>query len=140
MAQQNYKLRGLIGPLSDPTSVDSSKWRTFDSPSPPSQTLLEQDKLLNCACFNPAACLLSPRPTHQRLPGDTTPPPPATTPSPLLPLAVDRRDGTMLRQTLARSAWRTGKHPASLAARTFSATATRPAEVELTVGESYWII
>ncbi|KAK4190243.1 putative NADH-ubiquinone oxidoreductase 78 kDa subunit mitochondrial precursor [Podospora australis] len=39
----------------------------------------------------------------------------------------------MLRQTLARSAWRTGKHPAVLASRAFSATATRPAEVELTI-------
>jgi len=25
MAQQNYKLRGMIGPLSDPASVDSSR-------------------------------------------------------------------------------------------------------------------
>ncbi|KAK4101023.1 NADH-ubiquinone oxidoreductase 78 kDa subunit mitochondrial precursor [Parathielavia hyrcaniae] len=39
----------------------------------------------------------------------------------------------MLRQTLARSAWRTGKHPASAACRAFSATAQRPAEVELTI-------
>jgi NADH dehydrogenase (ubiquinone) Fe-S protein 1 len=39
----------------------------------------------------------------------------------------------MLRQTLARSAWRTGKHPASAASRAFSATAQRPAEVELTI-------
>ncbi|KAJ4307022.1 ndufs1 NADH-ubiquinone oxidoreductase subunit [Collariella sp. IMI 366227] len=39
----------------------------------------------------------------------------------------------MLRQTLARSAWRTGKHPATKASRAFSATAQRPAEVELTI-------
>ncbi|KAM7209519.1 hypothetical protein V8F20_000257 [Naviculisporaceae sp. PSN 640] len=40
----------------------------------------------------------------------------------------------MLRNTLARSAWRTaGKHQASLAGRAFSATAQRPAEVELTI-------
>ncbi|KAI1637457.1 hypothetical protein F4809DRAFT_604513 [Biscogniauxia mediterranea] len=38
----------------------------------------------------------------------------------------------MLRNTLARSAWRTGRH-ASNASRAFSATAQRPAEVELTV-------
>lgn len=39
----------------------------------------------------------------------------------------------MLRQTLARSAWRTGKHPARAASRAFTATAQRPAEVELTI-------
>ncbi|KAK4120825.1 NADH-quinone oxidoreductase [Parathielavia appendiculata] len=39
----------------------------------------------------------------------------------------------MLRQTLARSAWRTGKHPASAACRAFTATAQRSAEVELTI-------
>nr|7ZM7_A Chain A, NADH-ubiquinone oxidoreductase-like protein [Thermochaetoides thermophila DSM 1495]7ZMB_A Chain A, NADH-ubiquinone oxidoreductase-like protein [Thermochaetoides thermophila DSM 1495]7ZMG_A Chain A, NADH-ubiquinone oxidoreductase-like protein [Thermochaetoides thermophila DSM 1495] len=45
----------------------------------------------------------------------------------------------MLRQTLARSAWRTGKHPAAAArtagaaTRAFSASAQRPAEVELTI-------
>ncbi|KAI1506202.1 NADH-ubiquinone oxidoreductase 78 kDa subunit mitochondrial precursor [Biscogniauxia marginata] len=38
----------------------------------------------------------------------------------------------MLRNTLARSAWRTGRHAAN-ASRAFSATAQRPAEVELTV-------
>ncbi|TLD34105.1 hypothetical protein PspLS_00806 [Pyricularia sp. CBS 133598] len=38
----------------------------------------------------------------------------------------------MLRQTLARSAWRTGRHAAK-ASRAFSATAQRPAEVELTI-------
>ncbi|KAI1780564.1 NADH-ubiquinone oxidoreductase 78 kDa subunit mitochondrial precursor [Hypoxylon cercidicola] len=37
----------------------------------------------------------------------------------------------MLRQSLARSAWRTGRHAAG--SRAFSATARRPAEVELTV-------
>jgi len=40
----------------------------------------------------------------------------------------------MLRQTLARSAWRTGKQAAGTA-RAFSATTQRPAEVELTIGE-----
>lgn len=40
---------------------------------------------------------------------------------------------TMLRQTLARSVWRSGRHVAG-ASRAFSATAQRPAEVELTVG------
>ncbi|KAJ4423420.1 ndufs1 NADH-ubiquinone oxidoreductase subunit [Gnomoniopsis sp. IMI 355080] len=39
----------------------------------------------------------------------------------------------MLRQTLARSAWRSGRRPAANAARAFSATAQRPAEVELTI-------
>ncbi|RYP29218.1 hypothetical protein DL767_006817 [Monosporascus sp. MG133] len=40
----------------------------------------------------------------------------------------------MLRQSLARSAWRTGRHAAnSSRSRAFSATARRPAEVELTV-------
>ncbi|KAK3371384.1 hypothetical protein B0T24DRAFT_531376 [Lasiosphaeria ovina] len=39
----------------------------------------------------------------------------------------------MLRQTLVRSAWRTSKQRASLASRAFSATAQRPAEVELTI-------
>ncbi|KAK9781144.1 putative NADH-ubiquinone oxidoreductase subunit A [Seiridium cardinale] len=38
----------------------------------------------------------------------------------------------MLRHSLARSAWRTSRHAAN-AARAFSATAQRPAEVELTV-------
>ncbi|KAK7981137.1 hypothetical protein PG989_013594 [Apiospora arundinis] len=38
----------------------------------------------------------------------------------------------MLRRSLARSAWRTSKHAAN-ASRAFSATAQRPAEVELTV-------
>ncbi|KAK0740645.1 hypothetical protein B0T18DRAFT_431919 [Schizothecium vesticola] len=38
----------------------------------------------------------------------------------------------MLRHTLARSAWRTGRH-AGVATRSFSATAQRPAEVELTI-------
>ncbi|KAI1764341.1 NADH-ubiquinone oxidoreductase 78 kDa subunit mitochondrial precursor [Hypoxylon sp. FL1150] len=38
----------------------------------------------------------------------------------------------MLRQSLARSAWRTGRHAAK-SSRAFSATARRPAEVELTV-------
>ncbi|KAI0004810.1 NADH-ubiquinone oxidoreductase 78 kDa subunit mitochondrial precursor [Xylariaceae sp. FL0662B] len=38
----------------------------------------------------------------------------------------------MLRQSLARSAWRTSRHAAN-ASRAFSATAGRPAEVELTV-------
>ena len=42
---------------------------------------------------------------------------------------------TMLRQTLARSVWRSGRHVAG-ASRAFSATAQRPAEVELTVGMS----
>ena len=46
-----------------------------------------------------------------------------------------RQDGTMLRQSLARSAWRTGKQ-SRLATRAFSATASRPAEVELTIGTS----
>lgn len=40
----------------------------------------------------------------------------------------------MLRQTLARSAWRNGRRPASNAARAFTATVRRPAEVELTIG------
>ncbi|GAW14927.1 hypothetical protein ANO14919_043330 [Xylariales sp. No.14919] len=39
----------------------------------------------------------------------------------------------MLRQTLARSAWRTPRHAAARASRAFSATPQRPAEVELTV-------
>ncbi|SPO05736.1 probable NADH dehydrogenase (ubiquinone) 78K chain precursor [Cephalotrichum gorgonifer] len=38
----------------------------------------------------------------------------------------------MLRQTLARSAWRQGKHVAK-ASRAFSATVQRPAEVEVTI-------
>ncbi|KAI0484210.1 hypothetical protein GGR56DRAFT_612808 [Xylariaceae sp. FL0804] len=38
----------------------------------------------------------------------------------------------MLRQTLARSAWRASRHTAK-ASRAFSATAQRPAEVELTI-------
>ncbi|KAK1832749.1 hypothetical protein QBC39DRAFT_329706 [Podospora conica] len=38
----------------------------------------------------------------------------------------------MLRHTLARSAWRTGRQ-AGVATRSFSATAQRPAEVELTI-------
>ncbi|PKS09718.1 hypothetical protein jhhlp_004339 [Lomentospora prolificans] len=41
----------------------------------------------------------------------------------------------MLRQTLARSAWRTGRHVAN-ASRAFSATVQRPAEVELTIAGS----
>lgn len=40
----------------------------------------------------------------------------------------------MLRQTLARSAWRSARRPAANATRAFSATAQRPAEVELTIG------
>ncbi|KAF3765866.1 NADH-ubiquinone oxidoreductase 78 kDa subunit mitochondrial precursor [Cryphonectria parasitica EP155] len=39
----------------------------------------------------------------------------------------------MLRQTLARSAWRNGRRPVASAARAFSATTQRPAEVELTI-------
>nr|CAA40828.1 NADH dehydrogenase (ubiquinone) 78 kDa subunit [Neurospora crassa] len=40
----------------------------------------------------------------------------------------------MLRSTLSRSAWRTGRHQAARnASRAFSATAQRPAEVELTI-------
>lgn len=39
----------------------------------------------------------------------------------------------MLRTTLARSAWRTGVQ-SRVATRAFSATASRPAEVELTIG------
>ncbi|KAI3320707.1 hypothetical protein HD806DRAFT_227852 [Xylariaceae sp. AK1471] len=39
----------------------------------------------------------------------------------------------MLRQTLARSAWRTPRQAAAKASRAFSATPQRPAEVELTV-------
>ncbi|KAI0192565.1 hypothetical protein EV127DRAFT_425810 [Xylaria flabelliformis] len=39
----------------------------------------------------------------------------------------------MLRQTLARSAWRTHRHAAAKASRAFSATPQRPAEVELTI-------
>ncbi|KAK0651513.1 NADH-ubiquinone oxidoreductase 78 kDa subunit mitochondrial precursor [Cercophora newfieldiana] len=39
----------------------------------------------------------------------------------------------MLRQTLVRSAWRTGRQQAAVAGRAFSATAQRPAEVELTI-------
>lgn len=39
----------------------------------------------------------------------------------------------MLRQTLARSAWRNGRQAAANATRAFSATAQRPAEVELTI-------
>lgn len=51
------------------------------------------------------------------------------------PPSVLRQDGTMLRQTLVRSAWRTGRQQAAVAGRAFSATAQRPAEVELTIGE-----
>lgn len=40
----------------------------------------------------------------------------------------------MLRQALARSVWRHGRRPASNAARAFSVTRQRPAEVELTIG------
>lgn len=40
----------------------------------------------------------------------------------------------MLRHNLARSAWRAGRRAAG-ASRAFSATAQRPAEVELTIGE-----
>ena len=48
-----------------------------------------------------------------------------------------RRRHTMLRSTLSRSAWRTGRHQAARnASRAFSATAQRPAEVELTIGMS----
>lgn len=57
------------------------------------------------------------------------------TPPPPIFLHILRQGGTMLRQTLARSAWRTGRHQASAASRAFSATAQRPAEVELTIGE-----
>ncbi|KAI8623522.1 hypothetical protein F5Y19DRAFT_371003 [Xylariaceae sp. FL1651] len=39
----------------------------------------------------------------------------------------------MLRQTLARSAWRTPRQAAARASRAFSATPQRPAEVELTI-------
>ncbi|KAI0116368.1 hypothetical protein GGR51DRAFT_555388 [Nemania sp. FL0031] len=39
----------------------------------------------------------------------------------------------MLRQTLARSAWRTGRQSAAKASRAFSASPRRPAEVELTI-------
>ncbi|KAI0508323.1 hypothetical protein F5B22DRAFT_621615 [Xylaria bambusicola] len=39
----------------------------------------------------------------------------------------------MLRQTLARSAWRTPRHAAAKSSRAFSASPRRPAEVELTV-------
>ncbi|KAI2631584.1 hypothetical protein GGS21DRAFT_491482 [Xylaria nigripes] len=39
----------------------------------------------------------------------------------------------MLRQTLARSAWRTPRQAAARASRAFSATTQRPAEVELTI-------
>ncbi|KAI0457187.1 hypothetical protein F5B21DRAFT_464667 [Xylaria acuta] len=39
----------------------------------------------------------------------------------------------MLRQTLARSAWRTPRQAAARASRAFSATSQRPAEVELTI-------
>lgn len=42
----------------------------------------------------------------------------------------------MLRQSLARSAWRTGRYAAK-SSRAFSATAQRPAEVELTVGQYF---
>lgn len=40
----------------------------------------------------------------------------------------------MLRQSLARSAWRTGRRAATVS-RTFATTSQRPAEVELTIGE-----
>lgn len=40
----------------------------------------------------------------------------------------------MLRQTLARSAWQSRRHAARVSARAFSASAQRPAEVELTIG------
>ncbi|KAJ9141819.1 NADH dehydrogenase [Pleurostoma richardsiae] len=39
----------------------------------------------------------------------------------------------MLRQTLARSTWRSGRQATANATRAFSATAQRPAEVELTI-------
>jgi len=39
----------------------------------------------------------------------------------------------MLRQTLARSAWQSRRHAARVSARAFSASAQRPAEVELTI-------
>ncbi|KUI62371.1 hypothetical protein VP1G_09504 [Cytospora mali] len=42
----------------------------------------------------------------------------------------------MLRQTLARSAWRNGRRPVSNSARAFTATARRPAEIELTIAGS----
>lgn len=41
----------------------------------------------------------------------------------------------MLRQTLARTAWRTGRQAANNASRTFATTGQRQAEVELTIGE-----
>ncbi|KAK6845630.1 NADH dehydrogenase [Apiospora arundinis] len=51
---------------------------------------------------------------------------------PSIEVSQFRRDDTMLRRSLARSAWRTSRHAAN-ASRAFSATAQRPAEVELTV-------
>lgn len=55
-------------------------------------------------------------------------------PDPNLPSAPSSvTAATMLRHTLARSAWRAGRQ-AGVATRSFSATAQRPAEVELTIG------
>ncbi len=51
-------------------------------------------------------------------------------------LHIFRRDDTMLRHTLARSAWRTPRQAAARASRAFSASPQRPAEVELTIGQS----
>lgn len=45
-----------------------------------------------------------------------------------------RQGGTMLRQSLARSAWRTGRRAAA-ASRAFATTPRRSAEVELTIGK-----
>ena len=109
-----YKLRALVGWLSGPLASCSSG---RPSPStPPGNVPL--------GCLDRSSRLCG----HHRLEIAT---PPLTPPE--SPLHTLRRDGTMLRQTLARSAWRTGKHPAR-AARAFSATAQRPAEVELTIG------
>ncbi len=56
----------------------------------------------------------------------------------LFSLPSIRQGDAMLRHTLARSTWRTGKQAVN-ASRAFSATAQRPAEVELTIGNSSFL-
>lgn len=116
--QRAYNLGAVIGRLSGPLARCSSGWGGLW----PSLARNDQKRQL----------------PQKKLTTTTLRPPPAgDTHTSVLrpsPLHILRRDGTMLRQTLARSAWRTGKHPASAASRAFSATAQRPAEVELTIG------
>lgn len=113
-------MSGGGGPGAGPTASSSQSYHTYSAP-------------MNCHLHRRRQLHLDdqqPRPSIETTTGTLL----YTRRHPALLISCFRRDDTMLRQTLARSAWRNGRRTTVNAVRAFSATTQRPAEVELTIG------